>query len=162
MEAMDIRMISTIFSFLAVLAILIYLQATMKLPEFMIPSLFLTFFCFTATCPDYAYTSTLGWKRIALLAATGLIVWGAIRTWKTGRHNKSSFAAFQQVHEELAAHPDKLFISTGDNTPFFYVHVFATPNDYSFRNILFVDQPLSLRDAALLRDFSYTGFVECF
>lgn len=157
-----LRMISTILSFLAVLAILIYLQAAMKLPEFMIPAMFFTFFCFTATSPDYAYTSTLRWKRIALIAAAGLIVWGAIRTWKTGRHNKSSFAAFQQVHAELAAHPDKLFISTGDNTPFFYVHVFATPKDYSFRNILLVDQPLSLRNAALLRDFSYTGFVNAF
>jgi hypothetical protein len=156
------RLISTILSFLAVLAILIYLQVAMKLPEFMIPSLFLTFYCFTAISPDHAYPSTLGWKRITLLAAAILIAWGAVRTWKTGRHNRSSFAAFQQVHEELAAHPDKLFITTGDNAPFFYVHVFARPKDYSFRNILFTDQPLSLRDAALLRDFSYSGFVNAF
>ena len=158
----DVRLISTILSFLAVLAIIIYLQLAMKLPEFMIPALFFAFFCFSATCPVFAYPVTLRWKTIAMILAGALVGWGILRTLKSGKHNKSGFAVFEQVHAELAAHPDKLFISTGDNEPFFYVHVFATPAKYSFRNILLVDQPLSLRDAALLRDFGYTGFINAF
>ena len=157
-----VRLISTILSFLAVPAIIAYLQLAMKLPEFMIPSLFFTFFCFTATCPAFAYPLTLPRKNIALILAGALICWGIVRTWKAGKYNRSSFATFEQVHAELSAHPDKLFISTGDNEPFFYVHVFTTPKHYSFRNILLVDQPLSLRDAALLRDFGYSGFVNAF
>ncbi|WP_127130023.1 hypothetical protein [Pseudoflavitalea rhizosphaerae] len=157
-----VRLLSTILSFLAVLTIIIYLQIVMKLPEFMVPALFFIFFSFSATCLSFAYPLTLRWKFIAMILAGALVCWGILKIWKAGKHNRSSFAAFEQVHAELAAHPDKLFISTGDNEPFFYIHVFATPAKYSFRNILLVDQPLSLRNAALLRDFGYTGFVNAF
>lgn len=152
-------LISTALSFLALLAILIYLQVAMKLPEFMIPALCFIFFAFAATNSFYAYAASLRKQRIMLALALAMMAWGMVRTWKTGQHNRMNFAAFQQVQEELAAHPDKLFLSIADNDPFFYVHVFATPKKYPLRNIVFVDQPLSLRDAVLRQDFGYQGFT---
>lgn len=151
-----LRMICSVLSFLGAVAVIIYLVMVMRLPEFMIPALFFTFYCFTATVPAHHYS--FRWRFIALASALVLSCWGIVRTYKTGMINKQNFAAFKQMHQELAAHPDKLFISIGENDPFFYVSVFATPKEFSFQNILFVDQPESLRKETLLKQFGYTDF----
>jgi hypothetical protein len=124
----------------------------------MIGSLLYIFFVFALVCRNGAYPFA-GLKALAaILIALLFTGWGIMRGVKTGNANRAGHHEFERVQAELGGHPDKLFISIGDNDCFSYVSVFATPKRYPLRNILFADQPLSLRHAALLRDFAYTGF----
>lgn len=145
-------------SLAAALSIVLYLLAFMKLPEFMIPSLLI---CFTVlAAASGAQEPGIQNKKKTIIVALILIllVWGTVRTCKTGRVNRQSYEGFQKMHEALMQRPDLLFINMNDDEYFKYVSVFATPARYPLRNFLFTDQPLSLRDQALLRDFGYTGF----
>lgn len=147
-------------SLAAAFAIVVYLVAFMKLPEFMVPALLI---CFTALAAASGSTVPVVSKRKKFITAGViflLIAWGAIRTGKTGKLNRDIFKQFQQVHAQLMQQPGLLFINMNDDEYFKYVSVFATPHSYPLKNFLFIDQPLSLRDAALLRDFGYTGFRE--
>lgn len=147
-------------SLAAALAIVLYLLAFMKLPEFMIPTLLI---CFTvlAAASGAPGSGALSKKKTIIFALIlFLFAWGAVRTYKTGRLNRQSYEGFQKVHAALIQRPDLLYINMNDDEYFKYVSIFATPAKYPLRNFLFTDQPLSLRDQALLRDFGYTGFRE--
>lgn len=144
----------------AALAIVIYLVLFMKLPEFMIPTLLVAF---TALAAASGASEPGGVSKNRYIVAGMILVlvgWGAVRTYKTGQVNREGYEGFQQVHASLMKRPDLLFINMNDDEYFKYVSVFATPAQYPLRNFLFTDQPLSLRDAALLRDFGYTGFKD--
>ncbi|MGN6415965.1 MAG: hypothetical protein ACTHMC_00635 [Pseudobacter sp.] len=145
-------------SLAAALVIVIYLILYMKLPEFMIPTLLLASTTLAAACG----ASEPGAIRKNKLIISGMILvllaWGTVRTYKTGQVNRVAYEEFQKVHASLMRRPDLLFINMNDDEYFKYVSVFATPAEYPLHNFLFTDQPLSLRDAALLRDFGYSGF----
>lgn len=147
-----------ILSLLAAAALTVFLVMVMKLPEFIIPSFIFTWFVFAASSVKYIYPPAVLNRVITFLIIASFIGWGVVRSVKISSQNKEQFGDLWAVQRELSAHPDKLFISIGDNEVFGSFYVFATPEEYPMKNILFVDQPLSIRDAALLRDFGYTGF----
>ncbi|NML21126.1 hypothetical protein HHL16_09590 [Pseudoflavitalea sp. G-6-1-2] len=147
-----------ILSLLAAAALTVYLVMVMKLPEFIIPSFVFTWFVFAASSVKYIYPPAVMNRVITFLIIASFIGWGVVRAVKISNHNKEEFGELWAIQRELSTHPDKLFISIGDNDVFGSFYVFATPEDYPMKNMLFVDQPLSLRNAALLRDFGYTGF----
>lgn len=130
-----------------------YLLMFRKIPDYLIPGITAAiFYCTLLTGTYQATTGRL--KQIAVITATiFLLGWSVLRMYKINRHNADSFQQFREMYSELKRHPDKLFISTGDGTPFFYFYCFATASSYPFRNILFIGQPVISRAPYLLSEF---------
>ncbi len=130
-----------------------YLMMFRKLPEFIIPGITFTITYFIVLTNKPAFNKNIYWKAAAAILFTILLAWASLRVYKVNRHNATSFQQFQLVYQELSNHPDKLFINVGDGDSFGYFYCFATPASYSFKNILFLDHPVTARQPALLSDF---------
>lgn len=146
-------------AFVAILAaagLVSYLMMFRKLPEYIIPGITGAIVYFIALTGKYTITKSLYWKAALTLLFISLWVWGLTRTYKINQHNATSFREFREMYQELKDYPDKLFINAGDADLFYYFYCFATPADYSFKNILFIDHPVTARQPALLADFGIT------
>jgi len=145
---------------IAALGLISYLMLYRKMPEFMIPGALFVLFLFTLLSGTYKTVTSRSVVWLQGILITGLLAWGAVRCYKMNRQNALSFQAFKLIYHELASQPDKLFINTGDGDPFTYFYCFATPQQYPFRNILFIDHPVSSRMPYLLPHFGLHDLKE--
>ena len=130
-----------------------YIMMFRKLPEFIIPGITFTIVYFIVLTNSHTFTKNIYWKAAAAILFTILLAWALLRAYKTNRHNATSFQQFRLMYQELSNHPDKLFINVGDGESFGYFYCFATPASYPFKNILFIDHPVTARQPALLSNF---------